>query len=117
MIEGATNIAVAIIAVVAVWTTYRTVREYLFLRGLRPFLPLGEYLPLYESLVSRSAYVAVIGVYLLSLTVVGAVLSALGMPSLAEMFPPIRAINAALLLGLLAGPLLIGRAMRKLPPQ
>lgn len=116
MIETLTNIAVGVIAVAAVGVVILSFREFRFLGTLRPFLPSGFW-PLYEALLGRSIYVTGVGVWLLVLTAIGAVLNALELPTLAQTFPPLRAINALLLLGLLAGPLWLGRAMRRKPPQ
>lgn len=118
MIDVLVNVAVAIEAVAAVALVVLAFREFRFLGTLRPFLPKNEYLPLFGALINRAAVITGIGAYLLVLTVVGAVLAALELPSLAEVFPPIRAINGGLFLILLSGPIYYGRALRSItPPQ
>lgn len=107
MTDTLVNLAIAaevVIALVLVWLDYREAR---FLNGLRP-LKGDEWLPLFDALDGRATYVTLVGAYLLLLTAFGA-----AGYQIADVFPPIRAINGALLLGLLAGPLVVGRAMRK----
>lgn len=116
MIDVLVNVAVGIEAVAAVVLVILAWREWRFLATLKPFLPKDEYLPLYGALVNRALIVSVIGVYLLVLTVIGALLAQMGAPPLAVTFPPLRAINGVLFLILLSGPLYIGRALRKLAP-
>lgn len=115
MLETATNLAVGLIALVAIWIIYQDRREQKFLVNLRPFFV--EHLPLYDALVTRAGYIFWIGVYFMALAAAGAVLSTAGQPPLVELFPPLRVINALAILGLLAGPIYYGRAMRRLPPQ
>lgn len=108
MIEDAVNVAIGLEAIVAVWLVWRAYREWRFLDGLRPHMdPEGD-LPLYDALNSRAIQVTTIGAYLLLITAFGAV----GI-RLADIFPPIRAINGGLILVLIAGPAYIGREMRR----
>lgn len=104
------TVAVAAEVAAAVLITGFNVREILFLRRLRPLLPPDDDLPLYDALVMRAEFLAGIGLYLLVLTL----LSALGF-AIAAAFPLIRALNGLVFLGILAGPLYLGRAMRRHP--
>jgi hypothetical protein len=117
LLEIVTNLAVLTVVVIAAWVIRQARREQRFLESLKPLLPQNEYLPLFDALLSRAREVYLLGVYLVLLTAVGALLAAYDKPSLAQAFPPIRAINAALFLVLLSGPLVLGRAMRRLPPR
>lgn len=110
--ESLVNIGVALEVLAALVVIWLDVREFRFLRSLRPFLPEGESMTLYEALMSRAAFVTLVGGYLIVLSAATVVLG-----SLAVAFPPLRVINGALFLGLLAGPIYIGRALRHLSPR
>jgi hypothetical protein len=116
MIEILVNVVVGIEALAAVVLVVLSVREYRFLISLKPALA-GEFLPLYDALVGRALQISVIGGYLIVLTVIGAFLAAQDMPQLNAIFPPLRAINGAILLVLLSGALQVGRALRALAPN
>lgn len=98
-------IEIAAAAVIAVLN----VTEVRFLeRRVRPRLDANEELPLFDALSARARSITAIGIYLLVLTGIGAA----GI-SLTTIFPPLRAINGALLLYLIAGPRIYGTALRQ----
>lgn len=105
--ETLTNVLIGLEVVAALFLVAQNVREVRFFAKLRPLMPANEDLPLFDALNRRAQYVAFVGLYLLVVTA----LAALGI-RLAEIFPPLRAINGALLVGLIAGPFVFGRAMR-----
>lgn len=108
-IELATNIAIFVEVLVAIALVFLNYREVRFLRReVEPLVEAGEPAPLYEALSFRASYITFVCIWLLSLTG----LAAAGL-NLAELFPPLRAINGALVLGLLAGPIQTGYALRK----
>lgn len=107
LLDALTNVALAVEALVAVVLVYRNAREVTFMRRIRPLMPAD--VPLFEALTTRAWQITLIGLYLLILTGLGAA----GI-RLAEVFPPIRAINGAVLLVLLSGPAYVGREMRRL---
>lgn len=111
MIDAFITVAVVIEGVTALVLTAFNVREVLFLRRLRPFLPPGDDLPLYDALVGRAIFLAASGLYLLTLTTITVLFAV----NLAQAFPVLRVINGLLFLGLLSGPILLGRAMRRRP--
>lgn len=112
VLETATNVAVALEVVAALVLAFLNRREVRYLDELEPAAladaAVAGPLPLYHSLSFRAKYVTAVVLYLLVLTALGA----LGIV-LSELFPPIRAINGLLLLGVLAEPLQTGRAIRK----
>ena len=104
-----TNVAIGIEVAVAVVLTVLNFREVRFLdKRVRPLLDDGEDLPLFDALNSRAKYVTAVAAYLIIVTALGAA----GI-RLTELFPPLRAVNGALLLGLIAGPRWIGSALRQ----
>lgn len=105
------NILLGIVTLAGVVIIILDAREVRFLTSLRAYLP-DEHLPLYEILVRRAQLMTTLGFYLLVLTMVGAVVG-----PLTQYFPPIRVINAVLFLWMLAGPVLIGRALRAQPAR
>ena len=109
-IEGISSLLVGLEAIAAIVIIWLDIREVRFLRGLQPLLGQDEDLPLYAALVDRAIYVSAVGFYLLILAVIGITGLVLG-----AVFPPIRPINGLLFLGLLAGPIYLGRAMRRQP--
>jgi hypothetical protein len=104
------EIAVGIEFLAALVITVQNLREVAFLRSLRPLLPPGEDLPLYDALVIRAEFLMAAGLYLIVLTVIGATGVAI-----ANAFPLIRVINGLIFLGILAGPIYLGRVMRRRP--
>lgn len=109
VLEALTGAVLLLEALAAVWIVWRNYREVRFMGRLRPLMPKGADLPLFDALAARALQITVIGVYLLILTILGAA----GV-SVADAFPPIRAINGGLFLVLLAGPTYVGREMRRL---
>lgn len=104
-----TNIAIGIEILVAVWLTFENRRETRYLeREVKPLIRADEDLPLFDALLTRARNVTRVGWYLILLTALGAA----GV-MVASYFPPLRAINAALLLYLIAGPRIIGMALRR----
>jgi hypothetical protein len=104
-----TNGVIAVLLVVAVWVTWLNRRETRYLeRDVKPLIRDDEDLPLFDVLLSRARNVTRIGWWLILLTALGAA----GI-TVADYFPPLRAINAALLLYLIAGPRIIGMALRR----
>lgn len=108
IMQHVTEILLALEIGLAVVVVLLDVKEIRFLSGLRPFLPIGEELPLFEALSKGAIFLTFIGFWLLGLTVLGA----LGI-SLTDDFPILRAINGALLLMVISGPYYVGRALRK----
>lgn len=107
-VNAITNVIVLVEIVAAVVLAFINLREVRFLEGhVKPLLRDGEDLPLFHALNNRAKYVSFVGVYLLCLTGFGALFG-----PVSEFFPPIRAINGALLLGLIAGPRVVGQALR-----
>lgn len=107
-LEVATGVILAGEVLVALWLSWANWREVQFLRRVRPLLPSDEDLPLFDALDGRAKYITVVSLYLIVLTALGAA----GI-TLADYFPPIRALTAGLLIGLLAGPKIIGTALRR----
>lgn len=116
-VEELTAAAVLVELIVAAWLVWRNHREVRFMRSLRPLMPADADLPLFDALARRASQITNIGAYLLVLTMASTVLAELGLPAIAEIFPPIRAINGALILVLLAGPTYVGREMRRMVDQ
>ena len=110
MIDLASTLLVVVEFVVALYIVAADVKEVRFLLALKPLIPTDEDLPLYSALTDRAIFLMAVGVYLLALTVV----AAFG-PQLAVIFPPIRVINGAIFLAILAGPRYLGHAMRRSP--
>lgn len=106
--ETVTNVVIGVEAVLAVVLAIASWRESRFLQKVGPLLHPGEDLPLYRAISFNARYTTLVVAYLLVLTAAGAA----GF-MVAAAFPPLRAINGALILGLLAGPLREGRAMRQ----
>lgn len=115
-LEIATNVAIAVEIAIAVVLVYRNRREVRYLEELEPEveadIAVAGPLPLYHALSWRARYVTAVSVYLLVLTGLGAI----GVV-VADLFPPIRAINGALLLGILYEPEQVGAAIRKGRPD
>jgi hypothetical protein len=107
MVEMITNVILGILVVITLGIVWQLDREGRFLDRLRAQVH-GEDLPILDALLVDAHYTTFITVYLIALTVIGAA----GF-TIAVAFPPIRAINALLLLGLLTGTLRIGRALRR----
>lgn len=108
VVELATNVVVAIEVLAAIYLAWANVKEVRFLEDeLRPRLGDEEDLPLFDALSGRAKYVAAVGFYLILLTAAGVLIG-----PLSDHFPPLRAINGALFLGLIAGPKVIGNALR-----
>jgi heme/copper-type cytochrome/quinol oxidase subunit 2 len=106
-LETPTNIIVAIEVLAAVVVTWLVYREVRFLAHLREKLGPNADPSLHGALQFSARYTVVVCIWLLALTAIGAA----GV-NLAAQFPPLRAINGALLLGLLAQPWIVGRALR-----
>ena len=114
ILESATNVVVAVEIVVGLYIALTSRGEARFLeQQVKPLLRGETELPLFDSLLWVAKYVKAVAAWLIVLTVLGALLSWLDKPSLADLFPPIRAINLALLIGLLAVPKIIGRGLRR----
>lgn len=108
-VETVTNVLFGLEMVAAVVLTYLNFREVRFLeQKVRPLLDEGEDLPLFDALTARGRYVTFVAIYFIALTAFGAFVG-----PISELFPPIRAINGAVLLGLLAGPRVYGAALRE----
>lgn len=106
---AATNVGVAIIVIAAGWVTFLNRRETRYLEhDVKPLIRDDEDLPLFDVLLSRARNVTRIGWWLIVLTALGAA----GI-MVANYFPPLRVLNAALLLYLIAGPRIIGMALRR----
>lgn len=104
-----TNVILAIEIAAAAVVAILNVNETRFLeQRVRPLLNAHEELPLFNALSVRARSITAIGIYLLLLTAIGAT----GI-SLTTLFPPLRAINGALLLYLIAGPRIYGMALRQ----
>lgn len=103
-----TNVIVAAEVAAAGVLAIINYREMRFLERLAPLRTADEDLPLYGALMFRARYITWVVVYFLAITALGALGVQLG-----ELFPPIRAINGALLLGLMAGPRIVGDALRR----
>lgn len=108
ILETGTTIVVAIELLVAVWLAWRLWHESRFLERVEPLIPKDENLPLFDALLFSSRYTTAAVTYLLLLTALGVA----GI-TVAEYFPPIRAISGAVLIGLLYRPLSTGRALRR----
>lgn len=107
-VEAVTNVVVGIEIIAAVVLTFLNVREVRFLeQRVRPLLREGEELPIFDALAGRGRYVTFVAIVLIVETAIGALVG-----PLSEYFPPVRAINGGLLLGLLAGPRVYGAALR-----
>ncbi|HYI67151.1 MAG TPA: hypothetical protein VEW95_09525 [Candidatus Limnocylindrales bacterium] len=107
-VEVGTNVAIGLEVLAAMVLVWFNFRESRFLEDkVRPLLHVDEDLPLFDALAARAKYVTAVGIYLIVLTGLGQ-----AGYSVAEVFPPIRAINGLLFLGLIAGPWIIGRALR-----
>lgn len=106
MIELIANILVGVEALLALVIIYLDLKEVRFLRRLQPYI--DRDLPLFAALTSRALFVSLVGIYLILLTVLGAMFG-----PLSESFPLLRPINGLLFIGLLAGPYYTGREMRK----
>lgn len=108
-----TGVAIALEVVAALVISWLNIRETRYLRHeLRPLLLEREDLPLLDALTERARWVTAIGWYLIIFTALGAA----GIV-IVDFFPPIRAINAGLLLYLIAGPRIVGMALRKTVPE
>ncbi len=110
VLAHALELAIGIEFALAIVISALNVRELHFLATLRPLLPDGEDLPLYDALTARAAFLMVTGFYLIVLSV----LTTLGL-NLTLAFPPLRILNGALFLAILAGPVFLGHAMRRSP--
>jgi len=106
VIELIANILVGVEALLALVIIYLDLKEVRFLRRLQPYI--DRDLPLFAALTSRALFVSLVGIYLILLTVLGAMFG-----PLSESFPLLRPINGLLFIGLLAGPYYTGREMRK----
>jgi len=106
VIELIANILVGVEALLALVIIYLDLKEVRFLRRLQPYI--DRELPLFAALTSRALFVSLVGIYLILLTVLGAMFG-----PLSESFPLLRPINGLLFIGLLAGPYYTGREMRK----
>ena len=105
----ATNVVLGLEVIAAFVISWLNIRETRYLRDeLRPLLLEREDLPLLDALTDRARNVTAIGWYLIIITALGAAGFVI-----ADYFPPIRAINAALLLYLIAGPRIVGMALRR----
>lgn len=106
-LETLANVLVAIEIVAAVGVAALVYREVRFLAQLRKKLGPDADPSLHGALQLSARYTVAVCVWLLLLTAIGAAGVNLG-----ELFPPIRAVNGALILGLLGQPWLVGRALR-----
>lgn len=108
-LETVTNVIVALEVAAGLVIAWLNQREVRFLEDrVKPLLADDEDLPLFDALTGRAKYVTFVAIYLLALTALGAFIG-----PLSDHFPPMRAINGALFLGLLAGPRVIGGALRR----
>ena len=104
-----TNVVIGLEILAAFVISYWNIRETRYLKEeLRPLLEDREDLPLLDALTSRASKVTMIGWYFIIITALGAAGFVI-----AEFFPPIRAVNAGLLLYLIAGPRIVGMALRR----
>jgi hypothetical protein len=110
--EGLTVALLVIEAGVAVVLAFLNFREVRFLDTTRPLIPNIREIPLYDALAFRARYITFAAVWLITQTLLGAI----GV-MVADFFPPIRAVNGAILLGLLAGPRMVGDALRRKAPR